>query len=179
MMFREPTSALEALRDAIQQSGVPIRKLDAASRLKACEGVELEVLHPPGRGVRGSDNANSIVLKIKFEGQTILLPGDLETPGLEDVMAESPLDCEIVMAPHHGSLRSDPLGFSAWTTPEHVVISGGPGRDIGAVRWAYEYGGAEVAHTAIDGAVRFEVTADGISTSRFMQRSNSQTLKTR
>ncbi|MDA1054257.1 MAG: ComEC/Rec2 family competence protein [Planctomycetota bacterium] len=162
VMFRDAPPALEALRDAIHSAGVPLRELDATDRLDGGVGVELEILHPPPSGVVGSDNANSIVLRISYQGRTILLPGDLETPGLEDLMAEMPLDCDIVMAPHHGSLRSDPLGFSAWTTPEHVAISGGAGRDVGAVRWAYEYGGAKVTHTAVDGAIRFEISAAGI-----------------
>ena len=166
VMFREPTPALEALRYAIQSLGVPLSELDASVGLKGGGDVELEILHPPARGVIGSDNANSIVLRIGYQGHTILLPGDLETPGLEDVTAEVPLDCSIVMAPHHGSLRSDPLGFSAWSTPEHVVISGGAGRDLDVVRWAYEYGGATVSHTAVAGAIRFEVSSAGISTMR-------------
>jgi len=170
VMFRDSTPALEALREAIQARGVPLRELDATVRLNGGEGVALEVLHPPPQGVIGSDNANSIVLRIGYLDHTILLPGDLETPGLEAVMAELPVDCSIVMAPHHGSLRSDPLGFSAWTTPEHVVISGSATRDAGAVRWAYEHGGAAVSHTAADGAVRFEVSAAGITTSKFATR---------
>lgn len=164
VMFRDSTPALDALREAIRSRGVPLHELDASTRLEAIAGVEFEVLHPPPQGVIGSDNANSIVLRITYRGRTILLPGDLETPGLEDVMAEQPLDTDIVMAPHHGSLRSDPLGFSAWTTPEHVVISGGAGRDVGAVRWAYEHGGAQVTHTAVDGAIRFEMSSAGIRT---------------
>ncbi len=168
VMFRDSTPALEALRTAIRASDVPLGELDATVCLDGGEGVEMEVLHPPPQGVVGSDNANSIVLRIRFMGHTILLPGDLETPGLEAVMAEMPVDCEIVMAPHHGSLRSDPLGFSAWTTPEHVVISGKAASDAGAVRWAYEHGGANVSHTAVDGAIRFEVSATGIKTSKFV-----------
>ncbi|MBC8355593.1 MAG: ComEC/Rec2 family competence protein [Planctomycetes bacterium] len=164
VMFREPTPALEALRTAIHAAHVPLRELDATSHLGASAGVEMEILHPPPQGIDGSDNANSIVLRIGYQGHTILLPGDLESPGLEDVLAESPRDCGVVMAPHHGSPRSDPLSFSAWTTPEHVAISGGAGRDVGAVRWAYEHGGAVVTHTAIDGAIRFEVSSAGIKT---------------
>ncbi|HUG69764.1 MAG TPA: ComEC/Rec2 family competence protein [Pirellulaceae bacterium] len=164
VMFRDASPALEALRDSIRSRGVPLRKLDATDRLDGGDGIELEVLHPPPSGVIGSDNANSIVLRIVYRDRTILLPGDLETPGLEDVMAEMPLDCDIVMAPHHGSARSDPHGFSSWTTPEHVVISSGTGRDVGAVRWAYERGGAKVTHTAVDGAVRFEISSNGITT---------------
>jgi competence protein ComEC len=174
VMFRESTPALEALRDAILARGVPLRELDASDHLDGGDRVELEVLHPPPPGVIGSDNANSIVLRIAYQGRTILLPGDLETSGLDDVMAEMPLDCEIVMAPHHGSTRSDPIGFSTWSTPEHVVISAGMGRDVATVRWAYEHGGAEVKHTAIDGATRFDVSANGIKTITFMSSADAR-----
>ena len=40
-------------------------------------------------------------------------------------MAQQPRDCDVLMAPHHGSLRSAPREFSAWCTPEWVVISRG------------------------------------------------------
>ncbi len=169
VMFRNPTAALEALRSAIVDADVPMRILDATRKLDGGINVDIEVLHPPPQGVRGSDNANSIVLCIRSFGKAILLPGDLESPGLEDVMAELPIDTNVAMAPHHGSLRSDPLGFSTWATPEYVAISGGSGRDIGAVRWAYEYGGAKVFHTAVDGAIRFEVTGDGVIASTFVK----------
>jgi len=170
VMFRQSTPALEALRDAITSAGVPLRELDATLRLDGGDGVELEILHPPPSGVIGSDNANSIVLRVGYRGRNILLPGDLESPGLEALMAEAPLDCQIVMAPHHGSLRSDPQNFSAWTTPEYVVISGRTGGNVGAVRWAYEHGGAEVTHTAIDGAIRFEISSAGMKRTTHLPR---------
>lgn len=139
-----------------------MRSLEDTSRLNSGDQVAIEVLHPPPSGVLGSDNANSIVLAITSNDQTILLPGDLESRGLNDVTDGPPLDTCITMAPHHGSLRSDPLGFSSWATPEYVVISGGSGRDIGAVKWAYEYGGAKVFHTQTDGAVRFQIRSTGV-----------------
>jgi hypothetical protein len=39
-------------------------------------------------------------------------------------MEDPGLDCDIVLAPHHGSELSDPPGFAAWCTPEWVVMSG-------------------------------------------------------
>ena len=53
---------------------------------------ELRVLHPLPQGVRGSDNANSLVIEVDYQGRTILLPGDLEPPGLQDVIAETKRD---------------------------------------------------------------------------------------
>jgi len=120
------------------------------------------VLHPPERGVIGGDNANSIVLLVEGGGRRIFLPGDLESPGLDDVMAESPVDCDVVMAPHHGSARSNPVGFSAWCTPQYLVISGGHNDVVPFVEQAYEEAGAEVLHTSVSGAVTATIDENGV-----------------
>ena len=70
-------------------------------------------------------------------------------------MAELPYDCDVLMAPHHGSRRSDPPGFAAWSTPEWVLISGGGGDEIEPVQKTYERFGAVVLPTNELGAVRF------------------------
>ncbi len=158
--------ALIELKAAIDKSGVPVRNFSAGDKLRAPLGTRLEALHPPAKGVFGSDNANSIVLLVEHAGRRILLPGDLESPGLEDLLAEEPLDCDVVMAPHHGSARSDPAGFALWSKPELVLFSGDrnvediPG--IEQVKDSYRARGAEVYHTAEDGAVSFELTAGGV-----------------
>jgi competence protein ComEC len=86
-----------------------------------------------------------------------LLPGDLESPGIEDVMAELPYDCDVLLAPHHGSRRSDPPGFAAWSTPEWVVVSGAGGGDVGPVVATYERAGAQVLRTNERGTVLFSI----------------------
>ena len=171
MMFETPQPAVEELRTAIERSGVPLRLIHAGDRLTSSPGVLLEVLHPPRKGVFGSDNANSLVLRLEYAGRRVLLTGDLEPPGLEDVLAEEPLDCDAVLAPHHGSRRSDPTGFSLWSTPEHVVISGARNAedeaDIEGVKDSYRARGAEVYHTAQDGCVRIELSASGVRVATF------------
>ncbi len=110
VMFEERAAALEVLRRSIEAAGVPIRLVAAGDRLRGPKSCSLEISHPPRKGVLGSDNANSIVLAIEYERRRILLTGDLESPGLEDVLAEEPYHCDILMAPHHGSRYSDPPG---------------------------------------------------------------------
>jgi competence protein ComEC len=171
LMFETPQPAVEELRSAIERSGVPLRFIQAGDRLASTPGVLLEVLHPPRKGVFGSDNANSLVLRLEFAGRRILLTGDLEPPGLEDVLAEEPLDCDAVLAPHHGSRRSDPTGFALWSTPEHVVISGARNAedeaDIESVKDSYRARGAQVYHTAEAGCVRIELSASGVRVATF------------
>ena len=148
---------VKVLRDAIQRAGVPIREIWSGDRLQVGSEVAIRVLHPPQRGVVGSDNANSITMAVEYGGRRMLLPGDLESPGLDDLMAELPYDCDILLAPHHGSRRSDPPGFAAWSTPKWVVISGGGGDDIEPVMRTYERAGANVLATNEVGTISFHI----------------------
>jgi len=111
VMFENLPPAVQALHSAIDQARVPVREIYAGQRLASEHSdTNIEVLHPPRRGVLGSDNANSIVLSIEHAGRRVLLTGDLESPGLDDLLAEEPLDCDLILAPHHGSPRSNPGG---------------------------------------------------------------------
>lgn len=157
----DPPGGLKILRDAIHRAGVPIRTIWAGDRLQVGPEVAVRVLHPPERGVIGSDNANSITLAVEYRGRRILLPGDLESPGLEDLLAERPYNCDILLAPHHGSRRSDPPGFAAWSRPEWVVISGGGGDDVQPVMQTYGRAGARVLSTNDVGTVRFAISPGG------------------
>jgi competence protein ComEC len=98
-------------------------------------------------------------LAVEYAGRRILLPGDLESPGLEDVIAEAPYNCDLLLAPHHGSRRSDPPGFAAWSTPNWVVVSGG-GDDVEPVRRAYTRAGANVLATTETGTISFRIAAE-------------------
>ena len=151
---------VDVLRDAIERAGVPIREIWSGDRLQIGSDVQVHVLHPPRRGIVGTDNANSITLAVEYAGRRMLLPGDLESPGLDDLMAELPYDCDILLAPHHGSRRSDPPGFAAWSTPEWVVVSGGGGDDIRSVAETYGRAGARVLPTNELGTVRFVIRAE-------------------
>ncbi len=153
----DASRGVEVLRESIEQAGVPIREIWSGDRLQIGPDVQVYVLHPPRRGIVGTDNANSITLAVEYAGRRMLLPGDLESPGLDDLMAELPYDCDILLAPHHGSRRSDPPGFAAWSTPEWVVISGGGGDDIRSVAETYKRAGARVLPTNELGTVHFVI----------------------
>ncbi len=167
VMFRRMPDAVKELRDSIERRGVPLREIYAGQRLAAGADTKVEVLHPTTKGVYGSDNANSIVLLIEYAGRRVLLTGDLESPGLDDVLAEEPLDADVVLAPHHGSPRSNPGKFADWCSPEHVVISGskplGDEAVIESVKDSFRLRGAEVFHTAEDGCVTVEIVESGIA----------------
>ncbi|HYO24604.1 MAG TPA: ComEC/Rec2 family competence protein [Lacipirellulaceae bacterium] len=151
------------LRDELAAHGVPLREVWMNDRLATADAdVSIDVLHPPRQGMLGRDNANSILLCVQYAGRRILLTGDLESPGIERVMADPPLDCDVLLAPHHGSDRSDPPGFAAWSSPEWVVMSGArPERTLASLA-SYQQAGARVLHTAEVGAATVVLTSQGV-----------------
>ena len=168
MMFQQPNEAVAALQEAIRRSGVPVEAIQAGDRLAAGDDCRIEVLHPTAKGVAGGDNANSIVLNVDYLGHHILLPADLDTPGLDDVLAEEPIDFDVLLAPHHGSRRSNPPGLAAWSTPEWVVISGSRRWDLSAIEATYRAAGCEILHTADAGAVSVTIDASGVSVDGYL-----------
>ena len=161
-MFKFESEALRSLRESIRRQKIPLEHLSLGDVLPNRSDVRMTVLHPSKQGVVGSDNANSIVLSIEYAQRRVLLPGDLETTGMEQLMAQMPIDYDLVMAPHHGSHHSDPDRFSAWATPEWVVVSAGSGRDLSTVQAACKRVGAELLHTANDGAIQLTIRADAL-----------------
>jgi len=145
------------LRSAIEQAGIPVRQIWMGDRLHLGPEVSIDVLHPPRLGVVGNDNANSVTVCIEHAGRLILLPGDLESSGMEDLTAELPRDCDVLLAPHHGSRRSDPPGFAAWSTPELVVFSSGNADMTPSIR-SYERAGAAVFETHRQGTVNVTIS---------------------
>lgn len=169
-MFDRRPPAVAALYEAITSRGLPLREISRGDQA-LCGSARLTILHPPREGVSGSDNARSVVLLVEYAGRRLLLTGDLEPPGLDVLMAQPPLDCDVVLAPHHGSLRSYPQGFAQWCRPDVLVVSashGGMSRPKPeALLESYSRLPTRVLHTARDGCVRVELSAAGIRVQPF------------
>lgn len=156
-MLYDEGAAMQKLLAAVRATDVPLRETWSGDQLRVGDDCLIEVWHPTREGVLGGDNANSLVLDVEYQGRRILLTGDLESPGMDDLLAESPAHCDVILAPHHGSLRSDPPGFAAWATPSWVVISGSFTDRRPEVERAYHRVGAVVLDTADRGAVHVAI----------------------
>jgi competence protein ComEC len=170
-MLMARSRALVALRDAIEEEGVPLRPLTIGERLVAGDGQELHsirVLHPPPQGAPASDNAGSVVLLVEALGRRVLLPGDLEPPGLDMLLASPPVDSDVLLVPHHGSKRSSPPGLISWCRPEFAVISGSLRRDPTEIETVYLRAGSRVFHTGRSGAVRVVIEPDRLAVDPFL-----------
>lgn len=87
----------------------------------------------PGAAVPLDTNDTSVVMKVSFGTQDILLTGDMEIP-LEEYLVQQKnlnLQSEILKVGHHGSDSSSGEEFIAAVQPKFCVISSGQGNSYG------------------------------------------------
>ncbi|MFW6169421.1 MAG: ComEC/Rec2 family competence protein [Planctomycetota bacterium] len=164
VMFDGRALGLKVLREAINDAQVAWGELDESMTLSTETPVEVNVLHPPDdgdghHGVGASDNSSSIVLQLTHGRHRILLTGDIEGRGLDELLAELPVQSDVLLAPHHGSPRSRPADVTRWADPAVVVISAGSSCRIRQAESVYGDRGASVFWTHRDGMV--EAITDG------------------
>ena len=174
-MLDEPEGALIPIRDLIRRSGIPVQEVSRGDWLQPSDGVArarpqdepqgpsklggesigMEVLHPPRQRLKGSDNANSLVLRLDVDRRTLILPGDLEPPGTAALIRQDrPPPGGVLMAPHHGSLTMDAESVLQWARPRETVVSGGERARNPQVSQALAITGSGVYVTANLGAIR-------------------------
>jgi competence protein ComEC len=146
--------------EAITAAGVPLQIVGRGDRLDVEPAAAVTILQPDFDQQFSTDNASSIVLLVEFAGRRILLPGDLEDDGLDHLLEGPPLDVDVLLAPHHGSLNANRPDLAAWAAPEHVVVSRGHFEGLPRLREVYGERAAVYA-TAEQGATTFEIGPDG------------------
>lgn len=123
--FAEKTSpGVGTVLQRLREAGVPVRELHRGQTLQAGE-LTMNVLHPPRVGPAGTENARSLVLLLHWAKWSFLLPGDLEPPGLEQVVGQPSPGIDVLVAPHHGSPISNTELFATWANARLVVSSEG------------------------------------------------------
>jgi competence protein ComEC len=118
---RETGGMKEALA-ALEKRGLAIEVVKRGDRWDV-DGVRFEALHPPAVGPTKNENARSLVLLVSHDDWSLLLTGDLEDEGLAQVLAQPPPRIDVMMAPHHGSDRSNNEALARWARPALVVSS--------------------------------------------------------
>jgi competence protein ComEC len=150
-----------ALCETASREGVAIRLLQQADRLQVGGGeVELSLLHPPPHWSSEQDNANSLVLRVRYAGRTLLLTGDVEGDGLDKLLEQPAQPVDLLLSPHHGSRNANPPALNDWASPQYVVISGGDAESAALLRGSYSQA-ERVLSTHDCGAITVHITADG------------------
>lgn len=183
-VINHPSKTLRHLLGKVHHKNIPIETWKSGSAIHAgqpwsclavypIDGSDINPDAPPSKLLLASsrstkhpeqsttDNASSLCLVIQFANRRILLPGDLEDPGTKTLTASPPIDVDVLMAPHHGSLTTKQAGLIAWCQPMSIVISGSHRSLNQQVLKAYSPSGQNVLHTARDHALQLRIEPDG------------------
>lgn len=175
------TAAVGELLLLAKQAGVPVRVVAAGDSFALDPQCRVRVVHAEpqrrelpdtsGRRAWRSDNETSLVMSVEAAGRRLLLTGDVEGESLAALVAADPDACDVLVAPHHGSVTSLPPDIACATRPEWVLVSG-----VGGPRWAdvmTAYATARgdrpstVLKTGGEGAIAVELAAVRVAVSRF------------
>lgn len=141
-------------------NGAQVRLISEGQSLLIDPTVSIRVLHPPPGYHSPRDNPNSIVLCLEYAGRRIVLTGDLELEGLERLLTTTPVDADVLLSPHHGSLKANPPDLARWATPEYVIVS--TPEPLTSDRLATRFGPeTQILTTATYGAVVCQISPDG------------------
>lgn len=121
------------------------------------DGVRFEVLWPETNEPTRQTNNQSLVLRVSFEGVTLLLTGDIEAPAQRALLASDDLRAHVLHVPHHGSKTSEPA-FLAAVEPAVAFISVGADN-----RYGHPH---EETLAALDGVPVYRTDVDGRITLR-------------
>lgn len=160
--------AEEQVVEAGREAAVVLQRVHAGQSL-VLGSARIEVLHPePQWAKAASVNDRSLVLRLLWDGPTVLFPGDIEQAGEARLGA---LDCraDVLKVPHHGSRTSSSPGFIRAVSPEYAVVSTGASRGKesadATILERYSEMGIPVARTDYLGGIRLEAgTKSVIST---------------
>jgi competence protein ComEC len=133
--------------------------------------LELTVLGPVEqmRGTNSDPNNNSLVLRARVDGVTMLLPGDAETEEQDDLvqrLGAEALRADVLKVAHHGSSYQS-VSFVDAIDPAVALVSVGKDNDYGhpnaSLLGRLARGGARVMRTDVSGDVAAVATGAGIA----------------
>jgi len=158
------TDQCQKLYDHLESHNV-VSHTVRAGRASRWGEVGIVVLNPSAPLYQDDRNNNSIVLRVTYGSQDILLTGDAEEPAEKRMLAGGrPLSAEILKVGHHGSSSSSSERFLAAVRPQAAIISVGensydhPSPEVVS---RLEAAGARVWRTDRSGTIVFTVEPDG------------------
>jgi competence protein ComEC len=117
----------------------------------------LEAVSPPRSGRAASGNADSLAVRVRVAGRSILFAGDLERDGERELVARrSDLASDVLKVSHHGSAGSSTTSFLAAVGARWAVVSAGAANPYG------HPAPAALARLAASGATVLRTDRDGM-----------------
>ncbi|MBA4688068.1 MAG: DNA internalization-related competence protein ComEC/Rec2 [Candidatus Galacturonibacter soehngenii] len=151
-------------------AGIQLLYLHKGSIIKDGQ-LQMECLHPYKEYLPKSQNDYSVVLSLRYESLNMLLTGDLETKGENEVMKLLKEDYDILKVAHHGSKNSTSSAFLRKLQAEYAIISCGENNRYGhpheELLERLNDNDMHIMTTKEDGAITIEVKNKTISYSLY------------
>jgi len=166
----EPPGGRAAVAAQARAARVPMAPVRPGWRY-AGGALEVTVIGPyaPLHGTNSDPNNNSLVLRARVDGRTVLLPGDAETEEQEDLLnhlGPAAVRADVLKVAHHGSAYQSPAFVDA-VDPAVALVSVGAGNDYGhpnaALLGRLGRGGARVLRTDEGGDLAAVRTGNGLA----------------
>jgi competence protein ComEC len=130
--------AYQELVRLADEAGIAVRYIGQSENMVAGEDVSLYCLAPQtGSSWLPQDtNAYSLVLLLEYGEFSLLLTGDVEKAGEDELKKyltahDFTNDVTVLKVAHHGSRNSTDAGFLALASPDYAIISAGRGNSYG------------------------------------------------
>jgi competence protein ComEC len=168
----EPAGGRAAVARQAAAAGVPVSTVRPGWRY-VFGGVDLTAIGPVAalHGTKSDPNNNSLVIRIRLAGRTVLLPGDAETEEQQELLSSlgaAQLRADILKVAHHGSSDQDQSFLDA-VHPAVALVSVGLGNDYGhpnaPLLARLARAGARVLRTDMNGDVAAVAVGQGLAVS--------------
>ncbi|NIA22263.1 MAG: DNA internalization-related competence protein ComEC/Rec2 [Anaerolineaceae bacterium] len=154
----------------LQKQDLDIRYVASGDTIAAPGGVTIDVLGPPSEMLPSSStNATSIVLKVGYQGRSMILTGDATPDRLAAMSREWDIRTDVLLLPHHGQRSPEVLDFLARSGSQIAVMSVGRYRDTNRRGKFYWPKDAELLKTYRRGAVAVILEAGGVRAETFQK----------
>lgn len=151
------------MAELAKEQEIPVYYAAAGDRIEniAGKGMYMECLSPEGEEKFSDRNEESLVFRVTYDRFSMMLTGDLETGGEENLVGSGVLSpVTVLKAGHHGSATSSGESFLEKLSPEITVLSYGRknryGHPAKEVKERLGNIGSEILETGISGAVMIE-----------------------
>ncbi len=152
---------MERILKTCEKNNSMITYLKKNDKINIQKEIFFKVLHPEENYQNETENNNSLVLLLDYQGHRILLTGDIEEAA-ESILVKgnNDLKSEILKVPHHGSHSSSTEALIKKVKPEAAVISVGNnsfGHPAREVIKRYQDQNIRVLRTDKNGAVLMDI----------------------
>lgn len=159
---RTPTA--RTLLEVARSSGISIEVAAAGAPIVDTGTLRIDALAPAGEDPLRSSNDSSLVLRVVHRAGSLLIAGDIETAGIDALLATTAsLKSDVLVLPHHGQ-REPRLGILLERVAPRLALASrrGPLPRGEGIRLARRVG-AELWSTSDHGAVRVLFTSQNAS----------------